>query len=41
MSNDSTLYVVYGGLDVHMESITMAYSIRAGEVESQDHPHQG
>lgn len=31
MKNDSTVYV---GLDVHKESITVAYAIDAGEVES-------
>ncbi|CAD6563509.1 IS110 family transposase ISSso6 [Paraburkholderia sabiae] len=30
MDNDSTVYV---GLDVHKESITVAYAIDAGEVE--------
>ncbi|MGF6636601.1 hypothetical protein OKW27_001384 [Paraburkholderia sp. 35.1] len=31
MRNDSTVYV---GLDVHKESITVAYAVDAGEVES-------
>ncbi len=31
MKDDSTVYV---GLDVHKESITVAYAIDAGEVES-------
>jgi hypothetical protein len=31
MGNDSTVWV---GLDVHKESITIAYAIDAGEVES-------
>ena len=31
MRNDSTVYV---GLDVHKESIVVAYAIDAGEVES-------